>query len=131
MVRQPRDIQMAYRQQTLDIDSVRESIYVMFPIKVNPEAPIQTSAANETSWIDNLGEKYGMQFSDLATITGESKHLSYESLIDENGDWLDKCSWAFPTERFWGAWRKAKNALKATGYETIKLGDIWLVYVWR
>ena len=119
-----------YRQQTLDINSVRESIDVMFPRKVKPEAPIETSADNEKSWIDDLGDKYGMQFKDIATITGQSKHLSYETLIAENGDWLNLCGWAFPTDSFWVAWRKAKNALKATGYETIKLEGIWLVYVW-
>ena len=81
--------------------------------------------------IDELGEKYGMQFSDFETFTESSKHLSYESLIDENGDWLNRCDWAFPTDAFWVAWRKAKNALKSTGYETIKIECIWLVYVWR
>ena len=92
---------------------------------------IEQQAEADACDTSELGEKYGMQFSDFQTITGESKHLSYESLNDENGDWLEKCYWAFPTDSFWVAWRKAKNALKATGYETIKLAGIWLVYIWR
>ena len=92
---------------------------------------VEQQAEADACDTSELGEKYGMQFSDFQTITGKSKHLSADALIDENGDWLERCYWAFPTDSFWVAWRKAKNALKATGYETIKLAGIWLVYIWR
>ena len=108
-----------------DVEAKRRVAMRLDAERVEPQAEADACDTSE------LGEKYGMQFSDFQTITGESKHLSYESLNDENGDWLEKCYWAFPTDSFWVAWRKAKNALKATGYETIKLAGIWLVYIWR
>ena len=114
-----------------DVEAKRRVAMRLDAERVEQQAEADACDTGEPQWIDEIGEKYGMQFSDFQTITGESKHLSYESLNDENGDWLEKCYWAFPTDSFWVAWRKAKNALKATGYETIKLAGIWLVYIWR
>ena len=78
-----------------------------------------------------LGEPYGMTFVDLATFCESSKHLDADALVAEFGEWLRNCVWALPTEAFWVAWRKAKNALSATGYEVIKISQIWLVFTWR
>ena len=123
-----------------DVEAKRAVAMRLYEERVKPQAnsdacvtgdPQQILADNETSWINDLGEKYGMEFSDIASLTDPSDHLDADALIRENGDWIENCSWAFPTDSFWVAWRKAKNALKATGYETIKLDGIWLVYVWR
>ena len=77
-----------------------------------------------------LGERYGIAFSALATFTEASKHLDADALVKEHGDWLLDCVWAFPTDSFWVEWRESKEALKATGYETLKLDGIWVVYSW-
>ena len=80
-------------------------------------------------WINELGETYGMNFSDFAAFTETSDHLDTDALLAEHGNWVNDCYWGFPSDNFWVAWRKAKGALKATGYNTIKLNGIWTCFV--